>query len=375
MKNYTKKDYKLTVVAVVIFVTIAITGYVILNLCFTEKIHTFLTPVASAADSPNVAPERNNLVSIPAAPATRGPASLDILERTINRIESFHSLSAEINLDLYLFDETYKGKGTYCELINRNSREVREEFAITNSKVVTPVSSLAWTRFRLEVTMTPIRPKAEGGPDENLLRVVCDSKELWTYTKIQGVETLTQIEIEDLSNALHRLSDSERKTLAASGVTKPCGMSGLPGLGGIVGMLKEIPVNYDFPAPAERTAFNNGSFPVWKVTGTLKSGPAQKYAKQINSYSGEEKAAFEKIVPTNIELFIGRDKPFPYRIRYYNQPEGQPTQKLLFSIDYKTVFENSDEIEEKNFIYGPAPFSYERIYDKYLRRLVPEVEL
>ncbi|MDO5555049.1 MAG: hypothetical protein Q4G68_14945 [Planctomycetia bacterium] len=308
-------------------------------------------------------------------------AALELIHSTIDRIEQLQSISTELEIDSYLFGETYKGVGKYEELLSRTEQRPSPS-GQSNTAGARPararrLSPLEWSRFRLHVKMLPIDAKVrQEHEEESVLEVVCDLKALWTYRKIEGSESLTQLHIEDLANCLSRLTEEEKASLADNAVERPCGMSGLPGLGGVSGLLRRFLVFYDFLTPPEDMALDNGRFPVWKISASLKKEHRQLMKNKLLADDPVARRTLLETVPTNLELFIGKERPFPYRIRYYSQwDEENLTPQPICSISFNPYYENVASINPQNFIYGPPPLNYDRINDRYLLELVPGIEL
>ncbi|MDD3588452.1 MAG: hypothetical protein PHQ75_14825 [Thermoguttaceae bacterium] len=318
-----------------------------------------------------------------------------IIRGSIDHLESFRSISAEIQLQINLFGNTYKGTGKYEELIShplsrKQSSQSNLDFQNTEhgqGDRFGSMSPLEWTQFRLHVKMLPTEGRrSQSGQQENTLEIVCDRHALWTYTLIEGNARLTQLNLEDLANTLNQLSDDKRKELFENGVESPCGTSGLPGLGGLAGLLKRLLVDYHFNSKPEEIRARNGSSAAWVVTGVLKSRKFTAYKDFFLGKPSNNRFELLESIPTHVVLYIGKQSPFPYSIRYYNSIEcGQndtryPSVKNnnptpFFTVDYGPVLENPAFLQPKNFVYGPPALNFEKINDAWLKSMIPSIEL
>ncbi|MDO4586687.1 MAG: hypothetical protein Q4C95_05235 [Planctomycetia bacterium] len=334
---------------------------------------------SSQTNSPNTIP--NNI------------ESLQTLSQSIQYLEQVDSILAGIELHVSLFDHEFVGDGEYKELLDhqpvpflpQSSNENRDENdSLTSSSQLYRTSTpfpLQNSLFRLHIKMYRQKSKAsQENSSDNILEIVCDKdhRTLWTYSSIEGTKNLTQINLEDLADALSRLNESERKELQNKQVQLPCLMSGLPGLGGISGMLKQLIYYYNFNASPVKTSIANGKIPVWKISGELKSNFLNLYRKTILEGLSENdpiSLGLTDNIPTHIEIYIGCETPFPYRLAYFSQmDEKRMVQKQLFLLEYTKIKINSSFVREDDFIYRPPYITHERINEQYLQQLIPQIE-
>ena len=293
------------------------------------------------------------------------PNAETLLRETIARLDSLSSLSAEMTLTFSLFDRRYEGTGKYEELAGHTDP----------SRTGSTVSPIDRTQFRLHVKMAPQSAKQiEQGDGDNLLEIVCDRNSLWTYTSIGGNQRLTEINLDELSGLIAQLSESELRQLAERGATLPSGMDGFPGLGGMTGTLRALACCYDFDPVPEQRAFNSGSFPVLKITGTMKSALYEKRKKEILGDNPAFRLPLLDYLPTGVEIYIGRERPFPYRIEYFAQLDhAKDARKTIMTLDFNRVFENVTSVGPNSFVYAPK-INSERVTKQYLEKLIPGLE-
>lgn len=297
-----------------------------------------------------------------------------LLKDSIARLEELRSLSADFDFETNMFGEQYFGRGRYEE-----TSELSEINAETSEPSERNVGAqripLEETRFRLRASTGKSNAKeALADVDENVLEVVCDAESfaLWTYLSIEGKKKLAHINIEDLASKLARLRETERQQLADAGVDRPCGANGLPGLGGLSGTLKRLDAIYQF-APNVENADWNGSVDVVKIVGTMKS---EYLAERIRALGVETLEPFlAENTPTKIEIYFGKDWPFPYKIQYFSISDGEnPTRNNIFSVEYSSVVRNDATVRPENFNYNPPQINFDRATIPYLKSLIPEQE-
>lgn len=140
-------------------------------------------------------------------------------------------------------------------------------------------------------------------------------------------------------------------------------------------MLKQIQVGYHFPFAPEDVAFNAGKFSVWKLVGEMKPDRLASLKSFLLDGGGERDSLLQSI-PTHVEIYLGQQTPFPYRIRYLCQTGSSIDSRiLLFSMDFNPVYENDTSLQPKNFIYQPSIPSEPHGTVKYLKKLIPAIEL
>lgn len=293
--------------------------------------------------------------------------AIQIIEGTINRIGRLGGVVAEIKLTSFIDGEKFSGDGKYEELNDRASDGDRR----FDSR-----PGIGSTQFRLHLKIYPPSPKArEQGGEENILEVVRDRNSLWTFTSVEGEKHLTEINLDELSGYLSQLTKEELKTLGENGIELPCSLGSLPGLGGIAGTLRALLNWYDFNPVPEHVFFNEGKYPAWKLTGTMKQDRFETLKRRLG---GEESGFWPEIsanLPVRVEVFIGKESPFPNRIRYSSRPTGSeefPVPVLVLEFD--RVYEGRGDLDPTNFIYAPK-INSERITGDYLKKLIPGIEL
>jgi len=298
---------------------------------------------------------------------SRNSEADNALASSIVYLEQLRSLSANVSFEGNFFGEQYLGRGRYEE---SSSDRFQSERSARR-----PLES---TRFLLRATclcsdVKDARDGREGS--ENALEIVCDSDAFswWRYSSIEGNKSLEHIDIEELENVIGALDSSESAALESSGVTRACGMNGMPGLGGLAGVLKRTSVSYQFDPTVEKVELESG-IEAFKISGTVKDNFWEGAKKRLgvdvfDSYQLE-------YLPTNIEIFLSREQFFPLKIHYYSSHEtnGRKERRDFFTVEYSDVVRNDKTINDSKFRYIQPQINYERANDRYVEELLPGVQ-
>lgn len=283
-------------------------------------------------------------------------ASERLLREAIVRLEGLRSVSADLDFEARLFGERYFGRGRYEETSEAARGGASRRSALEN------------VRFRLRASVACGSAKeARGDGEENVLEVVCDCdrQALWTYSSLEGAKALTRIDVAELSNELASLRAEE---LAAVGLEGPCAMNGLPGLGGLAGTLRRLSTVYRFEPRIEKAEAFKGA-EVVKITGRARE-PFWAASKRRLGVDKLEPYLSENL-PGNVEIYLGADWPFPYKIVYFSLAENEErTRNDVFTVEYSSVVRNDATIRPENFNYNQPQITFERVTSKYVESLI-----
>ena len=301
-----------------------------------------------------------------AAPKSEGGRieSDALIAATIRRLENLNSISAEISLKANLFGEVYTGTGHYEELApEKHARQ---------GVLDTPVMP---TKFRLHLEIpAPGAAAIDHRVEDNILEIVCDGRSVWNYTSIEGEKKLTEINLTEMVGILGQLSRGEQRLLEQRGIVLPSPVGSFPALGGIAGTLQSLRYWYRFDPTPQVSYFNSGTFPVWKLTGRMRSDIVPTLQKKVTR--GEDRHHdLLTYLPDTVELYIGQKTPFPFRIAYLSHAgdEQRSQARPLMTLDFPHTNENTSTITSNNFVYVPKINSV-RVTKDYLRDLIPEIE-
>lgn len=249
-------------------------------------------------------------------------SSSAMLRETIERLVLLQSLKTTIRMDVYMDGEEYATQGKYVE----------EGFAASTNE-------LPHSRFRLDLNF-PLSSSGSFSEGLNKMTVLCDGNYVWHYTSIEETNQFHMIRIEQVLAAIKK---SKKKPYYSS-------VGGIAGLGGLGGMLQSINENYVLTTePEDFLLRGKASLKVWKLVGSMNS----ELRKELESQLGrkEEETSFSSHLPTDIELYLGQDDLFPYRIHYYNVPDPKRPQRrtLVTQLVFCDVIFNDGTIPDYLF--------------------------
>ncbi len=283
-----------------------------------------------------------------------------LLREAVVRLEGLRSVSANLDFEARFFGERYFGRGRYEETSEAARGSASRRSALEN------------VRFRLRASVACGSAKeARGDGEENVLEVVCDCdrQALWTYSSLEGAKSLTRVDVAELSNELASLRAEE---LAAVGLEGPCAMNGLPGLGGLAGTLRRLSTAYRFEPRVERAGAFKGA-EVVKITGRAR----ESFWKRSKQRLGVDKFEpyLSENLPEYVEIYLGADWPFPYKIVYFSLAENEEkTRNDVFTVEYSSVVRNDATIRPEDFSYNQPQITFERVTSKYVEDLISELE-
>ncbi|MCL2346778.1 MAG: hypothetical protein FWC50_00815 [Planctomycetaceae bacterium] len=256
-----------------------------------------------------------------------------LFREMLSSVEGEISISTNIRVQLNMFDKEFTGSGSYQEM-------------------KTPeLYGKGTTRFRLELqiqppaSQTPEHQNAGNGQNniQNSLTIVCDKSYIHKYTCIEGEKTLERIEIAPLMKAV---GTNEQNDI-------PTEISAMCHLGGMAGMLREVRNQYDFTDTPIRTQINekNGAVGVWKIRGRLKPALIQQFLVHANG----KKTKIPEQIPTCIDIYIGVEDRFPFRLDYFWTADGsEPTGEPFASLLYYNMILHDGNIAPGTFEYLPS---------------------
>jgi len=263
-------------------------------------------------------------------PPSSGKRSGDALFREmLSSVEGTISISTNIRVQLNLFDKEFVGSGSYQEM-------------------KTPeLYGKGTTCFRLELQLQPQTGQTPAnqstGNAQNSLTIVCDKSYIYKYTCVEGEKKLERIEIAPLVKAV----DADEKNDLPTEIGAMCS------LGGMAGMLQEVRNQYDFIDAPIQTQINekNGSVGVWKIRGRLKPALLQKFLVDANG----KKTQVPEQIPTCIDIYVGLEDRFPFRLDYFWTADGsEPTGEHFASLLYYNMVLHDGNIAPGTFEYLPS---------------------
>ncbi|MDR3109968.1 MAG: hypothetical protein LBU65_09845 [Planctomycetaceae bacterium] len=224
--------------------------------------------------------------------------SVPIISATMSKLRSHESLKANIRMDITLDGEEYATQGKYVE----------EEATITSG------DDLSRSRFRLDLNF-PLSSSESLGKGLNKMTVICDKEIVWQYISIENNTWLNKI---DINKVLDAIKKSPKKSKFST-------VGGITGLGGLGGLVRSIRDNYVFTnEPVDFLLKGKTPLKVWKISGTMQPDLRGRLETELGKT--KEQTIFPSHLPTDVEIYVGQDDDFPYRVHYYNTPDPNHPQ-------------------------------------------------
>ncbi|HBT76628.1 MAG TPA: hypothetical protein DEB39_06810 [Planctomycetaceae bacterium] len=224
-----------------------------------------------------------------------------MFSEAIERIVKLHSMKANIRMNVFIDDDEFTAQGKCLE-----------------KALVAAPNDIIRSKFRLDLTF-PLSSNAGSADVVNKMIVLCNSEQnrVWHYTSIENTTTQNWINIESVVNAVKR---SKKQHHIRS-------VGGMPGLGGMAGMLRGIKNGYDFTDPPEDSLLK-GKTPlkIWKLKGRLGDRELKRLLDLL-AWKEDRNTPYPSHLPVEVEIYLGKDDLFPYRIHYYNLPKKESKQR------------------------------------------------
>lgn len=251
----------------------------------------------------------------------------DVLNNSITATRQLKTIECNMRVDVFVDGIEFSARGRY------------EEQAIPNAP-----GEFQRSMYRLDLNFQ-MAPSSAPGSEPNRLTIVCHASperekgRLWRYQSIEGEKKLSFIKLFDLENAVNR--SNQKGIFPSSSETR--------NLGGLNGMLRQIKQFYDFSENALQTVTEDmEKVPVWIVRGTIKEAHFETLLKSLGGI--DKKKRYPSDLPSDIEIHIGKNDLFPYKIRYMNRKTAESIPKgVLSETTYFDIILNGEPIPEINF--------------------------
>ena len=297
-----------------------------------------------------------------------------LVDDAIEYLEELPAFSVKLDFEGEFFGKRYYGHGRYEEITTlRNAAD---------SSLRPPLER---TRFLLNASMDA--EDEDDASDDITFDVVCDcdNRAWWRNDSTSENSPLSQINIEDLKNSLGRLGEEENLQLVENGVKRPCGMNGMPGLGGIAGTLKRISSYYWFEPEYQEVVSTSQSASetvptksFLKVVGEVKSRFWDRVRYNLGYRFESVPDYIAENLPTSVEIYFrmidvgaGRRRPFPCKIVYYTKELSgkEETRRFLFAVEYTSILRGSASINPDDFIYVQPQITFDRYNADYVQEI------
>ena len=145
----------------------------------------------------------------------------------------------------------------------------------------------------------------QAGEQATSVKQISDGRDLWEHWRMAGAERVNHIDLRRVEQALQQ----------APAGTAAVSTSANLATGGLPKLLLQLVANFEFDK-AELRSGKVGEVPVWFVVGVWK--PERLAAAAPQAVDGDT-ISFQKLpvhLPHQVEVLLGRNDLFPYRITY-----------------------------------------------------------
>ena len=201
------------------------------------------------------------------------------------KLESYQTIEAKIRVRTDLLGQPLVGTGVYAQLESTSGRLLRMELAI------------------------------QAGQQTTSVKQISDGRNLWEHWQIGNSERVNHIDLGRVNRLLrkhpHAVSMSS-SSLASGGLPK---------------LLAQLATNFDFSEAPVRPG-SLGGIEVLVITGKWRP---EKLAAAAPNAVKEGSIDYSRLpihVPHQVELVVGKDELFPYRVTYQKRDDAEP-DKLL----------------------------------------------
>lgn len=247
--------------------------------------------------------------------ASRPVAGQLVLSSAVSALESHGWISADTRHESQLFGKRIRGEGNY-----RQGPDLRMRFEM--------------------------RTVAEGGGNATLLQV-CDGTTLWNVRDVLGVRAVTKIDSREVFAALR---DKRESPVPSTAGTRFLGLGGMPQL------LRSLSADFDFapydPAQGEKDRI--------LLVGDWKREALERLFPELKPHFEAAKpmdwGKVPEHFPQQVELLLGHEDLFPYRIRYLRavDAKGRPAAKVALVMLEMFDVEIGTPLPEAQFRYDPS---------------------
>lgn len=286
----------------------------------------------AAIPSPPVPPVNVAAPNLTPAPSTASPPAVELVRRSIDQLALYETLSAKIRFHGNLVGHSLSGTGQYLQ------------------------SGHAPVRLRMELKL-PV------GDDVCTLQQICDGNALWIRRTLPDQVRLGQV---DVARVLAARQQRQATMPAVPGApTKELAIGGLPML--VDGVRRSFDLQTVQPAMV-------GKVSAHKISGMLSPAMlAQLLADQKPPAEPGQPPNLKALpvqAPTHVELYIGVDDLFPYKLDYKRIVDGKTSlddAETMYSVEFYDVQRNI-AIDPVQFVYQPGEIAPTDDTDVFISR-------
>ncbi len=193
------------------------------------------------------------------------------------------------------------------------------------------------------VQMLRLDLRIDVGQDSTSVLQVCDGRFLWRRLDLDGAPQLSRVDLRQVADAFGESSEPSNPT------------HGWMELGGLSKLLSGVEQRFEFSkAQKSVLADQSSELPVWQLRGTwkpellLKLLPSQ--ATAIRGGASADLSELPAELPHSVQLLLGQDDLFPYRIDFLRQDTETGEQIAIMTLELFDV--------EIGGVVDPRPFTY-----------------
>ena len=234
-----------------------------------------------------------------------------LVQVAAKRIAEYKTVASRLRVRTHLMGQQLVGSGEYAQLESSAGLLVRMELAI------------------------------QAGEQATSVRQISDGRDLWEHWRMAGVERVNHIDLRAVEEAI--------KQAPAGAIT--AGTSSNLAAGGLPKLLQQLVENFDFSKATVKSG-RVGEVPVWFAVGVWN--PTRLAAAAPQAVDGNT-ISFEKLpthLPHQVELLLGKDDLFPYRVTYQRWRPSNGKHELFSAVTTEFFQRTLDEeLDPSQFLY------------------------
>ena len=273
-----------------------------------------------------------------------------LMQNSLNMLLAMRNVECDIRTEIIVDGKIYTAKGHYAE------------------QALPYVMPDAFFRsvYRLDIDF-PMSVPGTNGAEPNRMTLVCHISDngarhqIDRYISIEGSRSANTIDIKRLEE---RLRSASRENFFRQ-------VSEVRNLGGLAAMLRQLHRFYEFSIPVQENLHEDEIISALKLSGTLRSIYRRELLAQFGGLN--KQGHYPADFPSDVEVWLGAQNGFPYKLRYFRKPSEDSTQKeLLFQETFHNVVLNGPPLSDSKFAPLNLPegiFSPEDETDNLIRSL------
>lgn len=183
----------------------------------------------------------------------------------------------------------------------------------------------------------------QAGEQATSVKQISDGRDLWEHWRMAGTERVNHVDLRRVENALKQAPAGAATVATSANLAS----------GGLPKLLHQLEQNFEFDK-AEVQSGKVGQVPVWFAVGVWK--PERLAAAAPQAVAGDT-ISFEKLpvhLPHQVEVLIGKDDLFPYRVTYqrWHSQDGKHVLRPAVTAEFFEVAIGT--------LLDPTQFNYQK---------------